>query len=93
MIVYPARLAPTNGRARAITPAPSVHGAAAVPGAVAALLEGRNLTMLIEEINDPQKGHPRVKRMNEVNEETKTAPKTRPVMQIDRNPKTPDDMR
>tara|TARA_Y100000588_G_scaffold142908_1_gene156916 strand:+ start:300 stop:926 length:627 start_codon:yes stop_codon:yes gene_type:complete len=93
MIVHPARLAPTNGRARVITLAPSVHGAAGVPGAVAALLEGRNLTMLIEEINGPQKGHPRVKTLNEVNEEPKTAPKTSPVMQIEQNPKTPDDMR
>ncbi|GIT26970.1 MAG: hypothetical protein CM1200mP41_30140 [Gammaproteobacteria bacterium] len=47
--------------------------------------------MLIEEINDPQKGDPRVKTINEVNEEIKTHPKTNPVMQIDRSPKTPDD--
>ena len=88
MIVHPARLAPTNGRARVITLAPNVHGAAGVPGAVATLLEERNLIMLIEEINGPQKGHPRVKTLNEVNEESKTSL----VMQIERSPKGPDDM-
>jgi hypothetical protein len=92
MIGYPDPLAPTNGRARVITPAPSVHGAADVPGAAAVPLEERNLTMLIVEINDPQKGHPRVRAMNEVNEEIKTDPKTNPVMQIERSPKTPDNM-
>ncbi len=91
MIGYPAHPAPTNGRARVIAHAPSDHGVADVPGAVAVLLEERNLTMLIEEINDPQKGDPRVKTINEVNEEIKTDPKTNPVMQIDRSPKTPDD--
>jgi hypothetical protein len=92
MIGYPDPLAQTNDRARVITPAPSVHGAADVPGAAAVPLEERNLTMLIEEINDPQKSHPRVKAMNEVSEETKTDPKTNPVMQIERSPKTPDEM-
>ena len=93
MIGHPARFARTNGRARVIAHAPSDHGAVDVPGVGAVPLERRNLTMLIEEINDPQKGHPRVKTMNEVNEETTPAPKTSPVMQLDRNPKTPDDMR
>ena len=92
MIGYPARRARTNGRARVIAHAPSDHGVADVPGAVAVPLEERNLTILIEEINDPQKGHPRVRAMNEVNEEIKTDPKTNPVKQIERSPKTPDDM-
>tara|TARA_B100000686_G_scaffold147457_1_gene154900 strand:- start:171 stop:575 length:405 start_codon:yes stop_codon:yes gene_type:complete len=91
MIGYPAHPAPTNGRARVIALAPSVHAAADVPGEVAVPLEGHNLIMPIEEINDPQKGDPRVKTINEVNEEIKTDPKTNPVMQIDRSPKTPDD--
>ena len=91
MIGHPARRARTNGRARVIAHAPSDHGAVDVPGVGAVPLERRNLTMLIEEINDPQKGDPRVKTINEVNEEIKTDPKTNPVMQIDRSPKTPDD--
>ena len=76
MIGYPAHPAPTNGRARVIALAPSDHGAVGVPGVGAVPLERRNLTMLIEEINDPQKGDPRVKTINEVNEEIKTAPNT-----------------
>ena len=91
MIGYPAHPVPTNGRARVIALAPSDHGAVGVPGVGAVPLERRNLTMLIEEINDPQKGDPRVKTINEVNEEIKIDPKTNPVMQIDRSPKTPDD--
>ena len=90
MIGYPARRARTKGRARVIALAPSDHGAVGVPGVGAVPLEECNLTMLIEEINDPQKGDPRVKTINEVNEEIKTDPKTNPVMQIDRSPKTPD---
>ncbi len=90
MIGHPARLARTNGRARVIAHAPRDHGAVDVPGVGAVPLERRNLTMLIEEINDPQKGDPRVKTINEVNEEIKIDPKTNPVMQIDRSPKTPD---